>query len=270
MHLKADDYPTLTLGIDIFDNATLEIIKNAKCQIIIDNETEDCLPYGVKSIDSYSDTLNIDFEYPLNLPRTYFIKKYYAKITHPDYQTVHIEHEYEKCNGWDVTIKVGLKAKEEKACRNITDIISDIDSINYISARRVTIGGVDTSYLKFIELKNCASEQELLELINVKNSSNLIALAWKTLAYKNPNKAITLFSKTINSEIHKKEPITKRISRGDIEKECTIVNKIYNEMVFVVEEDIRDFVKEEIYQAILKKEIILKYDELIDFLNHIE
>jgi len=141
-------------------------------------------------------------------------------------------------------------------CRSIDSIIIDIKEANYLKKSKIITGlssttfeeRIDSQYLRYEELKNCASIDELKNLL--RNEHNVVvAYSWKAFLTHNPKEALIFLTEHSNLLSKREVSIFLNLCQG------TVTNTLAYFMV------------NELYDKLLSREINLTSSEIVDFLN---
>lgn len=251
--LIANNYPTIVISVEITDKQTGISIPNAAAQLIILNETEHCLSELIEPSPPFYDTINFTSHETGNFTRRYMPKNYFIKVNHPDYFNAVQKDSFDKCNS-HTYIKIVLdKVPQLKNCEK--DLIKKMGDNSYISISKIRYGlstnigiDIDSQYVHYEKLLECASNYELKKLLNSENNI-ILCFAWKAYSLKMPNDAINyLFNH--QSKLRKKE-VTKFISYCQGYTDIKVI----------------DFMINQFYSYLLLEEVSITSDKIIQLLK---
>jgi hypothetical protein len=139
----------------------------------------------------------------------------------------------------------------QSQCPAVDSLVNAIKKANYFKQHEYRTGfgeyGRDSQYMRATTLAICAKEDQLRTLLD--NEHNIVALyGWLALMQHQPEEALRYLLKT---PALKKRSVTEFLNscQGDVEKAMA------------------DVMTDQFYAALLKRQITLSADSLIDFLN---
>ena len=104
-------YPAITLSVNIFDKETKQVVKGADFKIVMNYQTQKCLPWGREPFAPYSKT--ISFKMPSHVPvmaLRNFVKSYEVTVQHLDYQPWSVSDSSDMCK--NIILEIGLEKKK--------------------------------------------------------------------------------------------------------------------------------------------------------------
>ncbi len=143
--------------------------------------------------------------------------------------------------------------KSQTDCRGIQVIVNELVKANYFIGSEYKTGLTseplrkDSQYIRFQELKRCATESQLFELTH--SSQNIICVfAWMSFLKIQPKTSLHFL---LNEEALKKRKVTVFLNycQGEVQKA------------------IIDIMVEHFYEKLLEREVSLSSNEIVDFLN---
>lgn len=143
----------------------------------------------------------------------------------------------------------------QRKCRDIDSILVEIAKANYFKDSKINTGlasvsfseRIDSQYLRFEELKYCASNELLRNLLRHENNL-IVAYAWKAFLVVEPSEALQFLLVNSDSLDERKFTIFINYCQGYYESKLT------------------GYMIRELYDKLIEKEIKLTADEIIAFL----
>lgn len=143
-------------------------------------------------------------------------------------------------------------------CRSIEKIVDDIKEINYFKNTKMLTGlginlpAVDSQFINYEELKYCASETQLFDLLANEANNVVTAYAWKAYLLLKPSQAFEFLK---DNKLH----LCGRSMKNYLNS-CQGMVDIY----------LLDYMISEFYDRLLDSDIKLSAEEIIEFLNFME
>ena len=139
---------------------------------------------------------------------------------------------------------------------NLDSIVFELQKANYVKNTKLITGlssvpfseRIDSQYLRYEALKNCASIKDLRALLNSQNNV-VVIYSWKALLSQKPTKALDFLLKNATLLDEKEVFEFLNYCQGTVTKKLSV------------------FMTYELYDKLLSKEIDLTSTEIVDFLN---